>query len=191
MRKLSITNDYREDIVFIINDNTYFYPTRNQLITKRNKNTRITSINAPASKCLQILLMNPGKVISREFFFEEVWGKKGIIVSQNTYYQNISILRKALRETGLTEKFIVTVPHKGLTLSKTLKIKICEKNKLLNIDSLSFIQEGKDAHSDDNEAEGNVHINGPEKNRLIYIIINTVILIFLIAYLSKTFLSTS
>ncbi|WP_428944997.1 winged helix-turn-helix domain-containing protein [Pantoea sp. FN060301] len=191
MKKTSITNHYREDIVFIINDNTYFYPNRNQLITKRNKNTRITSINAPASRCLQILLMNPGKIISREFFFEEVWGKKGVIVSQNTYYQNISILRKALRETGLTEKFIVTVPHKGLTLNKTLKVRTCEKNKLLNIDNLSFIQEEKAAHSNDNETEDDVHINGPEKNKLIYVIINTLILIVLVAYLSTTFLSTS
>nr|VXZ89588.1 Uncharacterised protein [Klebsiella pneumoniae] len=41
-------------------------------------------------------------------------GNTGVVVSQNTFYQNISLLRKSLVKAGLSEDIIITVRQKAL-----------------------------------------------------------------------------
>lgn len=107
-------------VIFIINEEITFDPDK--CIIRNIMHNQEIRLNMPASRCLTLLLMNPHSVISREHFLEEVWQKNGVVVSQNTYYQNISILRKTLKQAGLRGEFIVTVPHKGLTLCQNITI---------------------------------------------------------------------
>ncbi|STQ07854.1 putative transcriptional regulatory protein [Enterobacter cloacae] len=55
-----------------------------------------------------------------------VWQRRGMMVSPNTYYQNISILRKGLKKAGFETDPIVTIPRIGLTLASDTQITIKE-----------------------------------------------------------------
>ncbi|WP_433977665.1 winged helix-turn-helix domain-containing protein [Erwinia sp. E_sp_B01_9] len=55
-------------------------------------------MNTPASRCFMLLIQKRGKVVTREEFLQHVWIENGAFVSQNTYYQNISILRRTLKK---------------------------------------------------------------------------------------------
>ncbi|MBK5145675.1 winged helix-turn-helix domain-containing protein [Budviciaceae bacterium BWR-B9] len=71
------------------------------------------NLHIPASQCLQQLLLHNGQTLSQQFLFEQVWGKNGIYVSSNTLYQNIALIRKAIKSAGLTEDIIKTLPKAG------------------------------------------------------------------------------
>lgn len=75
------------------------------------------SLNAPTARCLLLLLQNSGKVISRDEFLAAVWEARGVVVSQNTFYQNISLLRKSLLKAGLSADIIITVRQKGFSVA--------------------------------------------------------------------------
>lgn len=81
-----------------------------------------TVLNVPASRCLQLLLKQPGTTVSQAEFFSEVWEKNGQYVTANTLYQNISLLRKGMREAGLVKNVIKTVPKLGVVFSGTVEI---------------------------------------------------------------------
>jgi DNA-binding winged helix-turn-helix (wHTH) protein len=72
----------------------------NELQPLAGKDHEAISLNAPTARCLQLLLQNCGKVF-RDEFLAAVWETRGVVVSQNTFYQNISLLRKSLLKAGL------------------------------------------------------------------------------------------
>ncbi|MCU6678486.1 winged helix-turn-helix domain-containing protein [Leclercia tamurae] len=111
----------------IINDAVIFKMNDSELIPLTQDGETIL-LNSPTARCLQLLVERQGRVVSRDDFLEQVWGAKGIIVSQNTFYQNISLLRKSLKKAGLQEDIVVTVRRKGFTLSSDVVIKITEKS---------------------------------------------------------------
>lgn len=53
---------------------------------------------------------------------EVVWQSRGIVVSQNTFYQNISLLRKSLKKSGLSADIIVTVRSKGFIVPADTRV---------------------------------------------------------------------
>lgn len=110
----------------IINDAVIFKMNDSELIPLTQDGEAIL-LNTPTARCLQLLVERQGRVVSRDDFLEQVWGAKGIVVSQNTFYQNISLLRKSLKKAGLQEDIVVTVRRKGFTLSSDVVIKITEK----------------------------------------------------------------
>lgn len=112
-----IMNNY-----YIINNIVRFSPLKNTL--ENLSDGELIIINSPASRCFLILLQQQGEVISQQSFLDEVWQKRGIHVSANTYYQNISILRKGLKKIGLGDDIIVTLPRIGLTLATNLKVEV-------------------------------------------------------------------
>lgn len=111
----------------IINDAVIFKMNDSELIPLTQDGEAIL-LNTPTARCLQLLVERQGRVVSRDDFLEQVWGAKGIVVSQNTFYQNISLLRKSLKKAGLHDDIVVTVRRKGFTLSSDVVIKITEKS---------------------------------------------------------------
>ncbi len=105
----------------IINDAILYIPEEHRLSPLRVRGKE-SILNVPASRCLQLLLQRPGVVISQNEFFSEVWQKNGQYVTANTLYQNISLLRKGMREAGLTKNIIRTVPKVGVVFSGTIEI---------------------------------------------------------------------
>lgn len=77
------------------------------------------------------MLQHPGEVISQSDFFNEVWQKNGQYVTANTLYQNISLVRKGMREAGLSKNIIRTVPKVGVVFSGTVEIQQEESTKVI------------------------------------------------------------
>lgn len=107
--------------VFLLNSTVVFWPERNVLYAKSDETKRITLSN-PATRCLLLLIQQQGQVIERDYFFEHVWYINGAQVTNNTFYQNISLLRRAFKELGLNEELIVTVPKVGIRLEPQLEV---------------------------------------------------------------------
>ncbi len=102
---------------YIIDDCLFFDPVKNTL-TMSGSHTGKVVLSKPAARCLVLLIERQGEVISHDDFITEVWGKKGVVVTKNTYYQSISLLRKKLKELGFDDNIIVTLPRRGLMLVK-------------------------------------------------------------------------
>lgn len=109
---------------FMIDREVIFDADANELHSLNDETVTI-SLNAPTARCLKMLLESKGKVISREEFLTEVWNARGIVVSQNTFYQNISLLRKSLEQAGLSKEVIVTVRQRGFVLASDIEITSC------------------------------------------------------------------
>lgn len=122
------------------------------------------SLNAPTARCLLLLLQNSGKVISRDEFLAAVWETRGVVVSQNTFYQNISLLRKSLVKAGLSEDIIITVRQKGFSVApNTLVIPLSDEEcKNMNRVTLTHYQNNKvvDFISEEKE-KPDTHLNLP------------------------------
>ena len=112
--------------LFLINKEIIFDVNSCELRTLKPDGTKVT-LNAPTARCLQLLIENGGKVVSRDDFLERVWMARGIVVSQNTFYQNISLLRKSLKKAGLTDEIIVTVRRNGFILAPGTHLEIVEE----------------------------------------------------------------
>lgn len=102
---------------YIIGNCLLFDPVKNTL-TMSGSHTGKVVLSKPAARCLVLLIERQGEVISHDDFITEVWGKKGVVVTKNTYYQSISLLRKKLKELGFDDNIIVTLPRRGLMLAK-------------------------------------------------------------------------
>lgn len=119
----------------IINDAVIFKMNDSELIPL-TQDGEVIQLNSPTARCLQLLIERHGRVVSRDDFLKQVWGAKGIVVSQNTFYQNISLLRKSLKKAGLHEEIVVTVRRKGFTLSSDIVININEIRDDVEINEL-------------------------------------------------------
>lgn len=108
-------------IKYLINDTVVFYPDEHRLVNKQDTKVDLL-LNIPASRCLALLIERKGCVITQKEFFEQVWESQGTYVTQNTFYQNISLLRKGLKAAGLTEDPIKTVLKRGMTLAETITV---------------------------------------------------------------------
>lgn len=108
---------------YIIDNKVRFCPLENKL-ERLDKEDEAVFINSPASRCFLMLLSQQGKVVSQQTFMDEVWQKRGVFVAPNTYYQNISILRKGLKKAGFDNNIVVTVPRIGLTLARNIDIRV-------------------------------------------------------------------
>lgn len=107
--------------VFLLGGLVVFSPERNVLHSKSDETKRL-SLSNPASRCLLLLIQQRGQVIERDYFFQHVWINNGAQVTNNTFYQNISLLRRAFKEFGLNEEMIVTVPKVGIRLESSLDV---------------------------------------------------------------------
>lgn len=123
---------------YIINNEVIFKVNTNELQPLGDNGEEVT-LNAPTARCLQLLLESNGKVISREEFLDTVWKTRGVVVSQNTFYQNISLLRKSLLKAGLSQDIIVTVRQRGFVLASGSQVS-------------SFFR------TDDSESEGSLNV---------------------------------
>jgi len=113
-------SDGSKKYIFIIDDILEYNPQRNELKVLMS-DLDIITLNVPVSRCLELLLLNHDKIISQSDFFYDVWEKNGTYITLGTFYQNISLLRKALNHAGLDD-IVVTVPRKGLSIAKKTKV---------------------------------------------------------------------
>lgn len=80
------------------------------------------SLLAASSECFISLLENHGSLVSKKDLIMQGWGKYGLHVSDNTFYQNILVLRKGLKACGIEKEIIKTIPRKGLMVPQDVII---------------------------------------------------------------------
>ncbi|NIY47847.1 transcriptional regulator [Cedecea colo] len=110
---------------YVINGIVEFHPVTSKLRNLNNPE-HVVVLNSPAGRCLLLLIERAGTIVTQQEFMDIVWQQRGMLVSPNTYYQNISILRKGLRRIGFINDPIVTIPRIGLTLASNTRIKTNE-----------------------------------------------------------------
>ncbi|HCD1254260.1 TPA: winged helix-turn-helix domain-containing protein [Citrobacter amalonaticus] len=103
---------------YLINEIVYFYPA-NQLLESASEDKKSVSLNVPASRCLKLLLDKKGEIVTKHDFSQGVWESRGQYTSINALYQNISLIRKALREVGISQDVIHTIPREGFSFLGT------------------------------------------------------------------------
>ncbi|MFI8418243.1 transcriptional regulator [Serratia sp. NPDC078593] len=99
--------------IYLLNEKVRFISDQHRLEPVDDQGPPI-ALNVPASRCLLLLLQRQGEVISQKEFLYEVWESKGQFANANTYFQNIYLLRRALKIAGIEEIMIKTIPKEGL-----------------------------------------------------------------------------
>ena len=84
---------------YIINGIVEFHPAASTLRDLNNPE-QVVVLNSPAGRCLLLLIERAGSIVTQQECMDIVWQRRGMMVSPNTYYQNISILRKGLKKAG-------------------------------------------------------------------------------------------
>lgn len=133
---------------FVINDLVTYIPEQHRLIPT-GKEGNETILNIPASRCLQLLLSKPGKVISQQEFFTFAWQSQGRYVTNNTFYQNVSLLRRGLVSAGIKEELIKTVPKEGLLFCGKVQILKAETAPVKTAEPIIVEQENEMVKKED------------------------------------------
>lgn len=116
-------------IRYIIDSSFEFCPESCQLTVFGAENIVIT-LNAPASRCLELLLERRFELVLQSEFYEYAWGDEAKSVSVNTLYQNIALLRKALKSISKNyESMILTIPRQGFSFNQIFSVRelACEE----------------------------------------------------------------
>ncbi|MCU6349108.1 winged helix-turn-helix domain-containing protein [Enterobacter quasiroggenkampii] len=127
-----------EPTLYKIEGSVHFYPNENTL--RNLKNGQTVTLPSAASECLRVLIEAQGSVVSRDEIKELVWGKRGIVVSNNTFYQSMLNLRRGLENVGISNRIISTHYGKGVKIDDGIEIKLV--NVALN-DSVSSLIEAE------------------------------------------------
>lgn len=107
---------------YVLNACIEFYPQKCQLSACENKSLTV-KLHAPVSRCLELLVERRYEMVPQKDFYPYVWGSEGKQVPVSTLYQNIALLRKALKtfhEEG--SQIINTVPKQGFSLHPNVTV---------------------------------------------------------------------
>lgn len=115
--------------VYIIDNKIKFNPDSHTL-TPLTEQGDFVLLHAPTSRCLKLIIERRSTTIKQRVFFTEVWEKFDIDATQNTLYQNISLLRRGLKQAGINNDVIQTVPRKGFSLAAGVSIEIVSQPKM-------------------------------------------------------------
>ncbi|EOZ7472395.1 transcriptional regulator [Enterobacter hormaechei] len=124
-------------VIYLIDGKVKFNPIANTL-SDVNELKKIT-IYAPATRCFLHLIEHQGKICSQRDLMYVGWEKYGMTVSPNTFYQNISNLRKALAELIDNNEIITTIKRSGLVINSTITIEKTEQ-QILSVENDSSPQ---------------------------------------------------
>lgn len=94
-----------------INNSVFFYPESGDISSSLTGNT--IKINMPTAQLFEAFIKRMGVVIPQVELYSIAWGEKSLNTSPNTLYQNISLLRKALQDSGIPSESLKTIRGKG------------------------------------------------------------------------------
>lgn len=106
---------------FIIDGQIIYNNHKAELYRLDNPETKVL-LTSPANSCLLLIINHGHEITAREEMFHEVWEKFNIPINTNTFYQNISLIRKALRQLGIVKEVLITVPRKGISIANDITI---------------------------------------------------------------------
>lgn len=107
--------------VYLIDNKFYFYPKAHRLAYP-SINKEDTTLTQPASKCFELLIKSDG-LVSQSALYDYAWGENSHSVAPNTLYQNISLIRRALKNmVPGADRWIITVPRKGFRFDHSIAV---------------------------------------------------------------------
>ncbi|TNV19480.1 hypothetical protein FH968_14800 [Buttiauxella sp. B2] len=116
--------------LYLINKYIEFWPLEHRLSHRENA-LLSHKLNAPVSRCLQLLLEKRPELVMQKDFYQYVWGEQGVGVSINALYQNITLLRKGLRSLdSQLDAAIITVPKKGFKWDERISVESFSENEI-------------------------------------------------------------
>ncbi|MCJ2229780.1 winged helix-turn-helix domain-containing protein, partial [Providencia rettgeri] len=124
----------------VIFDDTILYDKESAKIINLLNTNEVATLTVPANECLSIVLKNSPEVTTQKQLFHEVWEAHGIPINSNTFYQNISIIRKAFKQLGYTPDVLITIPRRGIVISKNIDIKKVKNHHLSEKKPLAVIE---------------------------------------------------
>ncbi|CAM6963433.1 OmpR/PhoB-type domain-containing protein [Citrobacter freundii] len=104
---------------YLINNEVTFRTDDGVLANLSSSDNSLT-LSITANRIFTYLLEQEGKVVSREEMFTNVWDKNGLLASNNSLSQYISLIRKGLQELGCEHEIIQTVPRVGFFIAEGL-----------------------------------------------------------------------
>ncbi|HAT6805014.1 TPA: hypothetical protein JAN03_23675 [Citrobacter freundii] len=132
--------------LYIINKYIEFRAGSNQIVLN-GKPDVTAKLTWPAARCLEIMLERSGEVVSHAELYRKVWEEKGMNVPPNTLYQNISIIRRALKSVAPDgDKLIRTEPRRGFRVHHNAVVQVVNLSGLPNVETDAGIT-GNDALS--------------------------------------------
>lgn len=109
------------------------------------KNGEAVTLLSTAAECFKILIDEKGRIVSRKEMKEKVWGKRGVVVSSNTFYQNMLNLRRGLEKVGAGSHLITTYYGKGVGIDNGVDI----KRVAYNVSGSAYPENTRTDHSDE------------------------------------------
>ncbi|MFO3759115.1 transcriptional regulator [Klebsiella aerogenes] len=106
----------------VIINQSIIYDSASASLYNLNDPDKIIILTTPANNCLQILIKNRTEITTQKELFTKVWESHGIPVTANTLYQNIALIRKAIRQLGNKDEFIITIPRRGMLIAENVHI---------------------------------------------------------------------
>ncbi|SEP23761.1 winged helix-turn-helix domain-containing protein [Enterobacter sp. NFIX58] len=107
--------------LYQIEEDINFLPDEHLLQNVKTGET--VTLLSTAAECFKILIDEQGRIVSRKEMKEKVWGKRGVVVSSNTFYQNMLNLRRGLEKVGAGSHLIATYYGKGVGIDNGVHIK--------------------------------------------------------------------
>ena len=84
------------------------------------------SISNPSKRLLLLLITHHGEAVGREVIFKKVWDDYGMVSGNNNLNQCVSKLRRVIKNLGIEEEVIVTVPKVGFMLRYEIVVEPCD-----------------------------------------------------------------
>ncbi|SHO57971.1 winged helix-turn-helix domain-containing protein [Vibrio quintilis] len=100
---------------FILAERFTFVPNNNSLTDQENED-EVIRLGTNESRILLMLAQHPNEVIQRNELHDFVWRKQGFEVDDSSLTQAISTLRKMLKDSTKSPRYIKTVPKRGYQL---------------------------------------------------------------------------
>lgn len=144
---------------FIIHDRVIFSPEDHKLMPLGARGREVV-LNIPVSRILFLLLSKAGSIVSQEDIYKEVWENHGQKVANNTLYQNVSLLRKALKTAGIISVTIKTHPKSGFSFFG--KVELIEQDDDWDKQTLTNLFKSREADIAGSEGSDRPNDNFPE-----------------------------
>lgn len=109
---------------FIINEHIIFDSDMSTL-GPEDSQEELIPVSNPTKRLLLLLIAHHGEAIKREVIFKKVWDDYGMVSSNNNLNQCVSKLRKIMKNLGMDEEVIVTIPKIGFMLHQQIRIEKC------------------------------------------------------------------
>ena len=106
---------------FIINGQVIFDPDAGTLSLLNDADDPV-QISNPAKRLFSLLITHQGEVVSREIIFKKVWDDFGMVSSNNNLNQCISKLRRIIKNFGVDEEIIATIPKMGFMVRPQIRL---------------------------------------------------------------------